>query len=202
MKRKNCGWGTWRGQGLSRGCTLLALVAGLPAAAAPITFEIEASHTYPRFSYDHLGLSTQMARFNKTTGRVTLDSVAHTGSVELTIDLRSVDTGSIELDRRMQGPGLLDTARHPFASFRSRAIHFRGDAPTLIDGVLTINGIARPVSFAVTHFRRGFHPVFRRDAIGGNATATITPGDFRAGRQAPLTADQVVLDIALEAIAP
>lgn len=187
---------------LNRVLALLAVIAGLPAAAAPVTFDIEPSHTYPRFSYHHLGLSTQLARFNKTTGSVILDTAARTGSVEVRVDMRSIDTGSAQLDQDIQGADLLDTARHPFASFRSRAIRFRGDIPAVIDGVLTINGISRPVSFTVIGFRRGFHPVFRRDAIGGNATAVIRRSDFGVGAQVPLVSDEVTLDIALEAIAP
>jgi polyisoprenoid-binding protein YceI len=181
--------------------TLIA-ASSLAAAAAPVTFEIEGSHTYPRFAYRHLGLSTQLSRFNVTSGRVTLDQAARTGSVEVTVDLRSVDTGSAEFDAHIQGPDFLDTARHPFASFRSRSVRFRGDQPAAVDGVLTIKGISHPVTLDVTRFRRGFHPLLRRDAIGANATATISRSAFDAGRQVPVVGDEVTLDISLEAIAP
>jgi len=65
------------------------LAASGAALAAPTTFIPNADHTFVRFSYDHLGFSTQQSRFNKTTGTVTLDAAARTGSVDLVIDTKS-----------------------------------------------------------------------------------------------------------------
>ena len=41
--------------------------------AAPQTYVIDSTHTFPSFSYSHFGMSIQMSRFDKTTGTVTLD---------------------------------------------------------------------------------------------------------------------------------
>ena len=56
------------------------LFATLPVAAlaAPETFTLDPYHTLPHFSVDHLGLSTVIGRFDKTTGKVTLDRAAKT----------------------------------------------------------------------------------------------------------------------------
>jgi polyisoprenoid-binding protein YceI len=40
---------------------------------------VDSNHTFPRFSYSHFGYSTQLSRFNKTTGTVVLDKAAKTG---------------------------------------------------------------------------------------------------------------------------
>jgi ribonucleoside-diphosphate reductase alpha chain len=37
---------------------------------------VDSSHTFPRFSYSHLGYSTQLSSFGKTTGTVVLDERA------------------------------------------------------------------------------------------------------------------------------
>ncbi len=81
---------------LSQLATALFLAAAVsaPALAAPETFVLDANHTYPRFSYNHLGFSTQLSRFNKTTGKVVLDKAAKTGSVDIVIDTKSADDGS------------------------------------------------------------------------------------------------------------
>ncbi len=63
-----------------------ALLAGGVALAAPTTYYVENNPTFPRFSYNHVGYSTQLSRFNKTTGSVTLDPAAKTASVDITID--------------------------------------------------------------------------------------------------------------------
>ena len=77
----------------------LALVAALAAVAttaqaAPSTYNIDNSHTYPHFSYSHLGYSTQTHKFDKTSGKVVMDFQAKTGSVDVTIDATSVNTSS------------------------------------------------------------------------------------------------------------
>ena len=58
-----------------------AATAASTAMAAPETYNLDANHTYPSFSYSHFGLSTQLSRFNKTTGTVTLDKAAKTLSL-------------------------------------------------------------------------------------------------------------------------
>ncbi|HEY5762362.1 MAG TPA: YceI family protein, partial [Rhodocyclaceae bacterium] len=70
----------------------LASVAGL-AAAASESYVIEPTHTLPKFSYNHFGYSTQSSVFTKTSGKITLDRTAKKGSVNVTIDAKSVETG-------------------------------------------------------------------------------------------------------------
>ena len=57
-----------------------ALLAANAAFAAPVSYGIDPTHTFARFSYNHLGLSTQLSRFDKTTGTVVFDKAAKTGS--------------------------------------------------------------------------------------------------------------------------
>lgn len=76
--------------------TILAIAATFSSAAlaAPETYVIEGNHTLPRFSYNHHGYSTQLSRFDKTTGKITIDRTAKTGAVDIKIDTTSVNTGS------------------------------------------------------------------------------------------------------------
>jgi polyisoprenoid-binding protein YceI len=52
---------------------LLTLLASSMAFAAPETYVIDSNHTKPRFSYSHFGYSTQLSRFDKATGKITID---------------------------------------------------------------------------------------------------------------------------------
>jgi len=178
------------------------LVAGLSqaAVAAPATYEIDPTHTFPRFSYSHFGLSTQLSRFNDTRGTVTWDREARTASVEIVIDTTSVDTGYATFDEHIQAEDFLDTARHPTATFRSTRVTFDGDRPVAIEGELTIKGITRPVTLEVTHFTSMVHPMLDKDAIGAMARTTIRRTDFGAGKYAPNVGDEVTIEIALEAV--
>ena len=182
---------------------VIALAAGLAgqALAAPVTYEIDPTHTFPRFSYNHFGLSTQLSRFDKVSGVVTLDKEARTAAVDIVIDTTSVNTGYATFNEHIQAEDFLDTARYPTATFKSRKVTFEGDRPVSIEGDLTIKGVTRPVTLQVTHFVNMAHPMLEKDAIGADATAVIRRTEFNAGKYAPNVGDEVTLDIALEAIA-
>ena len=181
--------------------TLFTAVLATPALAEPVAYTLDGNHTFPRFSYSHFGYSTQQSRFNTTTGTVVYDAEAKTGAVDITIDMSSVDTGSSVFNEHIQGEDFLDTAQYPTATFKSTRVHFDGDAPSAIDGELTMKGVTRPVTLKVTSFKTMAHPMYKKPALGANATATVKRSDFNAGKYAPAVSDEVTLTIAIEAIA-
>ena len=188
-------------QSLSLAATLLAALAG-PAHSAPLTYVVDGSHTFPRFSYSHFGLSTQLSSFSNTAGKVVFDAQAKSGSVDITIDMKSVNTGFADFNGHIQGEDFLDTAKYPTATFKSTRVVFEGAQPKAIEGVLTIKGVSKPVALAVTSFLAMPHPMMKKPALGANAHTTIKRSEFNAGKYAPYVGDEVRIDIAIEAIAP
>ena len=171
------------------------------AMAAPQTYAVDSSHTFPHFSYNHMGLSKQILSFKKTTGTVVLDKEAKDAKVDITIDMTSVNTGFETFDGHIQGEDFLDTAKYPTATFKSSKVVFEGDKPVSVEGDLTIKDVTKPVTLKITSFFNGPHPMMKKDAIGANATAVISRTEFNAGKFAPGVGDEVTLDISLEAIA-
>ena len=184
---------------LSAAITLMA-GAATAALAAPETYTVDSGHSFPRFSYSHFGLSTQLSKFNKTTGTLVLDAAARTGSVDVVIDMKSVDTGSTAFNGHIQGEDFLDTARFPTASFKSTKVVFDGDKPSAIEGNLTIKGVTKPVTLKVTHFVSTAHPMLKKPAIGADASTVIKRSEFNAGKFAPNVGDDVTISLAVEAI--
>jgi polyisoprenoid-binding protein YceI len=179
---------------------ILATVAAAPALAAPETFAVDSTHTFPRFSYNHLGYSIQMSRFDKATGTVTLDKAAKAAAVDIVIDTKSVNTGSATFNEHIQGEDYLDTAKYPTATFKSTKVNFEGDKPASIEGNLTLKGITKPVTLTVTSFHAMPHPMMKKDAIGANATTKVKRTDFNMGKNVPYVGDEVTIDIAIEAV--
>lgn len=186
---------------LSLAAALVASLAG-NAIAAPVTYEVDGTHTFPRFSYSHFGLSTQLSSFSKTSGKVVFDAAAKTGSVDIAIDLKSVNTGFADFNEHIQGEDFLHTAKFPTATFKSTKVVFEGDKPKSIDGQLTIKGVTKPVTLQVSSFTTMPHPMLKKPALGANAFTTIKRSEFNAGKFAPYVGDEVRIDIAIEAIAP
>ena len=179
---------------------ILAAAAASPALAAPETYVVDGTHTFPRFSYSHFGYSTQLSRFDKTTGTVVLDKAARTGAVDIVIDTKSVDTGYGTFNEHIQGEDFLDTARYPTATFKSTRVVFDGDKPAKVEGNLTLKGVTKPVTLTVTDFKAAPHPMLKKDAIGANAWTMVKRSEFNAGKYAPNVGDDVRIDIAIEAI--
>jgi polyisoprenoid-binding protein YceI len=181
--------------------SLLVLSLGAAAAnAAPETYVIDTTHTYPRFAYSHFGFSTQLSRFDKTSGTIVYDAAAHTGAVDVTIDVDSVDSGYAKFNDHLRSPDFLDVAAFPVITFKSTAVKFSGDNVVAVDGNLTIKGITKPVTLTVTSFKAARHAFLPKDVIGANAAVTIKRSDFNAGKLAPGVSDEVELTIALEAL--
>lgn len=186
--------------------TRISLIAAAIAAvssaalAAPETYTIDGSHTFPRFSYSHFGYSKQLSKFNKTSGTIVFDREAKTGSVDVTIDTKSVDTGYPLFDQHIQGEDFLDTAKYPTATFKSTKVKFKGDKPVSAEGELTLKGVTKPVTLTIESFQQMPHPMLKKDAVGANATTKVKRSDFNMGKYAPNVGDDVTIDIAVEAI--
>jgi polyisoprenoid-binding protein YceI len=187
---------------ISRLITTLALSAAVvaPAFAAPVSYGVEANHTFPRFSYTHLGFTTQQSRFDKTTGTVVYDKEGRTGSVNITIETSSVSTGSALFNQHIQGEDFLDTAKYPTVTFKSTKVNFDGDKPVSIEGDLTMKGITKRVTLTVTRFLAAPHPIQKKDTIGADAYTIVKRSDFNMGKYAPAVSDEVRIDIAIEAL--
>jgi polyisoprenoid-binding protein YceI len=175
------------------------LALPLVAQAAPITYNLDADHSFPTFTYSHLGYSIQTSRFDKTTGKIVYDADAESGSVDIVIDMKSVSTGSPTFNGHIQGEDFFDTAKYPTATFKSTKVRFVAGKPAAIDGNLTIKGVTLPVTLTVTGFKQMMHPMLKREALGANATTTVKRSAFNAGKYAPFVSDDVTINIAVEA---
>ncbi len=180
----------------------LALAAGFAtsAFAAPETYVIDTNHTKPRFEYNHFGYSTQTSRFDTATGKITIDRAAKTGSADVSIDVKSVNTGMEVFNGHLKGEDFFDAEKFPTITFKSTSFKFEGDKPVAIDGVLTSKGISKPVTLTVTSFMCMPHPLAKKDACGANAVTKIKRSDFNNAKYTPYVSDEVTLIIPVEAI--
>lgn len=185
----------------------LALVALLAAnglaAAATVNYEIDPEHTYPSFEADHMaGLSVWRGKFNRSSGKVALDKTAGTGSVDVVIDVASIDFGHDVLNEHAWGAELFDVAKYPQATYSGRLEGFVDGKPTRVAGELTLHGVTRPVELKLNSFKCMPHPMLKREVCGADALATIQRDEFGmpAGKDYGFSM-AVTLRIQVEAIA-
>jgi polyisoprenoid-binding protein YceI len=185
---------------MKRFATLIALAAfAVSVQAAPETYVIDNSYTSSQFSYRTLGLSSQTHRFEKISGKMVFDHAAKTGSADVTIDATSVNAGQAALNQQIQSADFFDTANHPVITFKSSRMQLDGDHASL-SGYLTIKGVTKPVTLAITNFQCMQDPAFRVDACGANASVTVKRSDFNMGKYAFLISNDITLNLAFKVV--
>lgn len=147
--------------------------------AAPVTYNIDSSHTFPSFETDHFGgMSVWRGKFNKTSGTVTLDREAKTGEVDITIDATSINTGVQKLDEHIKGDQIMDATKYPTATYKGHFTKFKKDVPTEVQGELTLHGVTKPVTLKINSFKCMEHPMLHKQFCGADASATFNRDEF------------------------
>jgi polyisoprenoid-binding protein YceI len=148
-------------------------------AAAPVTYNIDPNHTYPSFEADHMGgMSIWRGKFRRSSGSVTLDTEAHTGKVNVTVDTSSIDFGHDKLNEEARGPNMFDVAKFPTATYIGSFTKFEGSVPTVVDGELTLHGVTNPVQLLINSFKCQPNPMTKKLGCGADASATFNRADF------------------------
>lgn len=148
------------------------------ASAAPVSYDIDPEHTYPSFEADHMGLSIWRGKFNKTSGKVTLDKAAGTGTVEVSIETTSIDFGHAKLAEVMLSPEQLDAKKYPTITYEGKLVRFVAGAPTEVKGELTMHGVTQPVALRINMFKCIPHPLLKREWCGADAFGTFDRSKF------------------------
>jgi polyisoprenoid-binding protein YceI len=157
---------------------LAACLAAGAANAEPVRYTIDPSHTYPSFEADHMGMSYWRGKFNRNSGHVLLDRANNTGSVEVEIDIASVDFGHDRMNEHAVKPDLLDAAQFPTATYRGTLADFHDGKPTRVDGELSLHGVTRPLALEIVRFHCKPHPMKKVEFCGADARANFQRDDF------------------------
>ncbi|CAG9256586.1 YceI family protein [Paraburkholderia unamae] len=157
----------------------LAAAIATPAFAATTTYNLDPMHTYPSFEADHFGgVSVWRGKFTKSSGTVTLDRAAKTGTVDVTIDAASIDTGNSQLDKHVSSAEFLDTAKYPTATYKGTSIRFDGDKPVEVIGTFTLHGVTKPLNLKIDSFKCFQNPMLKREVCGADASAQFDRADY------------------------
>jgi len=170
------------------------------AFAAPVTYQVDPGHTYPSFEAPHMGLSWWRGKFTRSSGRIMLDREAATGSVDVTVDIPSVDFGHRAMNEVILGDKWLNAERYPVATYRASAMRFEAGAPVAVDGELTLAGVTRPLTLTIVAFRCRLNPMLGREVCGADARASFDRTAFGISHNAAQHGPEVRLQIQVEAV--
>ena len=116
---------------------------------APGTFTLDASHSHVGFVARHLVVSKARGRFGAFDGTITIADEPLESSVEVTVELASIDTSDEQRDAHLRSGDFFDVEQYPTMTFRSTAVRPAGKGRFEVDGDLTIRGITKPLTLDV-----------------------------------------------------
>jgi polyisoprenoid-binding protein YceI len=183
----------------------LALTLPLAAIAAPESYTLDPYHTYPHFAVEHFGVSQYWGRFDRSSGKFTIDRAARKGTLELNVETASVSTGDNErgsrartLDEHLRSADFFNVAEFPRMSFKSSEVKFNGDAPAEVSGELTLLGVTKPLTLKIERWVCRDHPFSKKPMCGGNASGALKRTDFGMKYAVPAVSDEIRLYVQFE----
>jgi polyisoprenoid-binding protein YceI len=157
----------------------LAFAFTLPAAAATSTWQIDPAHTAAQFSVRHLAISTVRGAFSKVTGTVIFDDKdASKSSVDVTIDVSTVDTREPNRDKDLMSDHFFDVAHYPTMTFKSTKVEQAGAGKLKVTGNLTIHGVTKEVVLDVDGPSAPVKDPWGNQRAAINATTKINRQDY------------------------
>jgi polyisoprenoid-binding protein YceI len=190
--------------------SLIGLTALFVSASAirAEPFVLDKGYTAIIFSWSHLGLSRQQARFNAIDGVVDIDPQNPEASkVDITIRTASVQSGIDTFDRILRSLDYFDATTYPAITFRSTVVKRTSEVTADVTGELNIRGQTVPVVLAVTLNQFGAHPsgaanpnYAGRKVAAFSAKTNVSRSAWGMGRGAPLVSDEVDITIESELV--
>ena len=176
-------------------CLSTSLVFGQTSTWVP-----DKAHSEVDFSILHLGLSRVHGHFGNIGGSIVLNEAEITKStVNVTIDVSTVNTGVEGRDNDLKGANFFDVAQFPTATFVSTSVAKNGSALT-VSGNLTLHGVTKPVVLQVEGPTGPVPGMDKKPHSGFSATTTISRTSFDIAPKMPaaVVGDEVKLTVELD----
>jgi polyisoprenoid-binding protein YceI len=174
-----------RGISMKNQLCRIAILAGIALAgrttglAATSTWKIDPQHTAAQFSVRHLTISTVRGAFSKVTGTIQFDDQdASKSSVDVTIDVSTVDTREPARDKDLRSEKFFDVEHFPSMTFKSTKVEQAGAGKLKVTGNLTIRGVTKEVVLDVDGPTAPIKDPYGNQRAAINATTKINRQDF------------------------
>jgi polyisoprenoid-binding protein YceI len=163
------------------------------------TYALDGSHSHVGFAVRHLMVSKVRGQFARFSGTVTIAEDPAQSSVEVDVELDSVDTKDDKRDAHLRSADFFHTEQNQKMTLRSTNVrHGKGDQWT-VTGDLTIGDVTRPIELNVTYEGAATSP-WGATSIGFSASGKLNREDFGLNWNQALETGGVLLgkDVTLE----
>ena len=190
---------------LTRASVFLAVAAlllggGLTALAEGSTYAIDKSHSSIVFRVKHLDIGYTYGFFRDFEGSFVVDEAnPSASSVEMTVQMGSVDTNDAKRDQHLKSPDFFNANQFPTMTFKSTAVSKDTDGSFKVDGNLTLHGVTKAVSVKMKKTGEADDP-WGNHRIGFEGSFVIKRSDFGMDKMPEAVGDWVWITIAVEGI--
>jgi polyisoprenoid-binding protein YceI len=180
---------------LASGAVSAADLSAVPSGS----YQVDPTHAYIRFQYNHLGLSNPILGFEKFSLSMDLDTENPTNTtVALDIETESVQTGSDIWHDHITGEKWFDADNNPNITFNSTEVTANDDGTYNVTGDLNIKGEIHPVTLQVTVNGATMHPMANKPVVGITGYGGLMRSQWGLGANAPFVSDEVKLEVQAE----
>ena len=176
-----------------------ALVLALPMLGAD-TFQIDAAHTEAGFHVRHL-VTKVSGRFTQLSGTIIVDPAKKfaNSSVEVSIDVPSINTGNESRDKHLRTGDFFDAEKFPTITFKSSAVKEVKKGKLMVTGTLTMHGVTKTVVLPITNL--GTSPGMKPGSLvaGFEGKLTLKRSDYGIKTYIPMVGDEVEITLNVEA---
>jgi polyisoprenoid-binding protein YceI len=178
----------------------LTTLAGFRAMAQAETWYLDPPHSAAQFSVRHMGISTVRGTFAKVGGVVVDSPDPSKASVDVTIDVSSVDSRVEMRDKDLRSDHFFDVAKYPTITFKSIRVEAAGPGKLKVTGDLTIHGVTKEVVLDVDGPTPPIKDPRGNLRRGVSATTTVSRADYGMTSMPGAIGDQVAIQLDVELV--
>ncbi len=178
--------------------TVVAAIA-LMSFTLPFASSWKSDNVHSRFGFSvtHMSIATFNGSFKDY--KITLTNPGADfadATVELTAEVKSINTDNQMRDEHLQGADFFDAAKFPQLTFKSTSFKKTGAKTYKITGDLTLHGVTKKIELDAINVGNAVNPQSKKDMTGFKVTGVIKRSDFGIATGFPTAAlaDEVSLN--------
>lgn len=179
----------------------MSSIKNLPAG----TWSVDPSHTEVGFVARHLMVSKVRGNFADVAGTVVVADDITASTVDVTVQMASVDTRSADRDAHLRSADFFDVEKYPTITFVGTGFDILDAETVNVTGDLTIKDVTRSITIPLAYQGEAKDP-FGNDRIGFEGQVQVSRQEFGLTWNAALetggvlVSDKVTLEFDVSAI--
>ncbi len=172
----------------------ISILSALPGHAAPQAYALEAEKSRVGFAY-RLNGGPMLGSMPVKQADIRIDFADFSKStIDVVLDVKRARGGVFYATEALRGRSVLHVARFPEIRFRATRITRRGNG-AIVEGLVTIRGVTRPLALEARLFRRKGRPEGDLSQLTVLLTGALNRHDFAASGYRDIVGPKIDLRI-------